>query len=297
MAEKSRRISREPSESGERRRTSRMGSLVPEIVLVSDERQITLRQLEILKAVSAERSQNRAAKRLGISAAVLNKQLRELEKRAKTRLVNTGVRGSQLTPEGRQLLRVLEILSNRMNRPEQLMIGCTQVTQSLVERLSGKLAERGIVTSVIVGDDETNMNMGSGGLLDIVFLDDPIFAYEYPKEGKVHEVTKDLLLHVDRGKQYIRLSSGPQRIGFDSLRADGIDHDIMKTVYDPAEAVRSRFSFFVSKMLLTNRRLKTPQNAEIRNIPYTIYAIETTDHADIAKFFDHMAPMQYYPIG
>lgn len=56
-----REISKEPSESKERWIGGKAGKLVPEVVLVSDKGQITPRQLEILKAISEERSQNRAA--------------------------------------------------------------------------------------------------------------------------------------------------------------------------------------------------------------------------------------------
>lgn len=271
--------------------------MIPEIVLTTEEGQITLRQLELLKAVSNERSQNRAAEKLGISTAVLNRQIRELESRAGTKLVNTSRRGSELTVDGRQLLRVLDALNRRMTRQKELTVGCTSVSQAIAERVCSKLVLKGKKVRLIVTDDETNISMSVSGLLDVVFVDDPRFAYEYPKEGRVHEVTKDFLLMVDRGEGYAVLTSGPQRIGFDVLRQEGKPFRIKATVFSPEELVASRHSFFVSKMLLNDRKIELPQSAKVRRIPYTIYAIETTDHADIAAFFDCMAPEQYYPIG
>jgi len=290
-------IAGEPSESGGRRKRGGIGHLIPEIVLTTDEGQITLRQIELLKAVSTERSQNRAAMKLGISTAVLNRQIRELENRAGTKLLNATKRGSELTPEGEQLLRVLGALNRRMTRQKELIVGCTSVSQAIAERICSKLTLKGKRVRLIVADDETNISMSMSGQLDIVFVDDPRFAYEYPKEGRVHEVTKDFLIQCDRGEGYAVLTSGPQRIGFDLLRQERKPFKVKATVFSPEELIASKHSFFISKMLLTDRKLELPQNARQKRIPYTIYAIETTDHADIADFFDCMAPEQYYPIG
>jgi molybdenum-dependent DNA-binding transcriptional regulator ModE len=290
-------IAGEPSESGAKTKRSGINNLIPEIILRTDEGHITLRQLDILRAVSMERSQNRAAAKLKISTAVLNRQLKELERRAKTNLVKTTRRGSELTPEGKQLLRVLDAMCKRMTRQKELTVGCTSVSQAIAERICSKLVLKKINIRLIVADDETNVSMSSAGLLDIIFLDDPLFAYEYPKEGRVHEVTKDFLIHCSRGESYAVLTSGPQRIGFDVLRQGKKRFEIKATVFSPEELVKSKYSFFVSKMLLSNRKLEIPANAKIERIPYTIYAVETTDHADIRAFFDCMAPEQYYPVG
>lgn len=289
-------IAREPSEFGRKRR-GRLGHLSPEIVLTSDQGQITLRQLEILRAVSRERSQNRAAATLGISAAVFNRQLKELEKRAKCVLVATTRRGSELTAEGRQLLRILEALARRMERTQNLTVGCTPVSQQIVERVSSRLTSRGITPRIIVADDETNIYMSQSGLIDIVFLDDPQYAFEFPKEGKVHEVTTDLLIHCRRGRNYGWLNSGPQRLGFESLRQAGEEFEIKGTVFSIEELIGSRLSFFVSKLLLSGRRLELPGGTESGRIPYSILAVETTDHEDLKGFFECMAPTQHYPIG
>jgi len=292
-----RKISSEPSESGIKSKRSGINGLIPDIVLRTDEGQITLRQLDILRAISAERSQNRAAAKLRISTAVFNRQLRELERRAKTKLVTATKRGSGLTPEGKQLLRILDAMCKRMTRQKELTIGCTSVSQAIAERICSKLVLKKIKVRLIVSDDQTNISMSASGLLDIIFLDDPLFAYEYPKENRVHEVTKDFLIHCSRGDQYAVLTSGPQRIGFDLLKHDKRKFDIRATFFSPEELVKSRYSFFISKTLLSNRKLDLPAEAEISRIPYEIYAVETTDHADIRTFFDCMAPEQYYPIG
>lgn len=290
------KISQEPSTAPLRHR-KRIGELVPEIVLVSERGQITLRQLEILRAVAAEGSQNRAAKRLKISTAVLNKQLTEMERKANARLVSTTKRGSRLTREGAQLLRVLDAMCRRISRPQELTIGCTSVSQSMVERICTKLAQRGIKSRIIVSDDETNISMSVSGLIDIVFLDDPQFAYDFPRENRVHEVAKDVLVHFERGRQYARLSSGPQRIGFGSLDQSGKDYEIKAVILSPEEAVNSKFSFFISSILLTNRRIDVPSKEKTSRIPYSILAVETTDHMNIRDFLECMTPQQFYPIG
>lgn len=290
-------IGNEPSEYTEKRKKGGIGHLEPEIVLTSSEGQITLRQLEVLKAISQERSQNRAAARLNISAAVLNRQLKELERKAKSRLVKTTKRGSELTLEGRQMLRILDAMCKRMVRSSELTIGCTPVSQAIVERVCTKLAQKKIKARLVISDDEANISMSSAGLIDIIFLDDPQFAYDFPKENRVHEVTKDFLIHFERGKIYARLNSGPQRIGFDLLRQEKKEFEIRFNAFSPEDLIGSKLSFFVSKILLTNRRLEIPQSARTSRIPYGIYAVETTDHANIRDFFECMAPQQYYPIG
>lgn len=291
------RIIDEPSESGKSVGKSKFGKLMPEIILISPEGQITLKQLEVLRAISNERSQNRAAARLKISAAVLNRQLKELERKAGTQLVKTSMRGSELTAEGKQMLHIIDIISQRMERSKELVVGCTRISQMVVERICSKLAERGTRARVIVADDESNIKMAAGGLLDIVFFDDPIHAYDYPEEDRIHEVTRDFLIHCDRGKRYAQLMSGPQRIGFDTLKMQNKEFEIRKVVFSPEELIRSKYSFFVSQILLNIRKLELPSDVRIRTIPYTIYAIETTNHKDIHEFFNCMSPRQYYPIG
>lgn len=288
-------ISGEPSE--QKVRKGGMGKLVPEIVLTSGKEQITLRQLEVLRAVASSKSQNSAARRLGISTAVLNRQVKELERRAGMELVRTTARGSELTSEGKQILRVLDSMCKRMTRQKELTVGCTSVSQSIAERICSKLVLRGVKVRLMVADDETNVSMSSSGLLDIIFVDDPLIAYEYPKEGRVHEVTSDYLVQCGRGGDYAVLTSGPQRIGFDMLRQEKKSFRIKKTVFSPEELVASRLSFFISKLLLDDRKLALPEDCEMRRIPYVIHAIETTEHADIRTFFDCMAPSQFNPIG
>jgi len=288
-------ISGEPSEQKGKR--GGMGKLVPEIVLTAGEEQITLRQLEVLRAVASSRSQNAAARRLGISTAVLNRQVKELERRAGMELVKTTARGSELTADGQQIIRILDAMCKRMTRQKELTVGCTSVSQAIVERICSKLVSRGVKVRLLVADDETNVSMSSSGLLDIIFTDDPQIAYDYPKEGRVHEVTGDYLIQCGRGENYAILTSGPQRIGFDTLRQERRPFKIKKTVFSPEELVGSRLSFFISKLLLDDRKLTLPEDCEVRRIPYAIHAIETTDHADIRAFFDCMAPSQFNPIG
>lgn len=289
-------ISSEPSESSVKHRKG-IGSLIPEIVLISDRGQITLKQLEILRTISIERSQNKAAKRLKISTAVLNKQLKEMERKANGKLVSSTKRGSQLTNDGKQLLRVLDAMCKRINRSSDLTIGCTPISQSIVERVCSRLAQKSIKSRLIVADDETNISMSVSGLTDIVFLDDPQFAYDFPKENRVHEVAIDYLVHCERGRQYVRLNSGPQRIGFELLDQEGRDYDIKATFFSPEEAVNSKFSFFASKTLLTSRRIEIPPSVKTSRIPFSIYAVETTEHVNVRDFFECMTPQQFYPIG
>lgn len=291
------RLSREPSESGERFQRSRLENLVPEIVLVSDRGTITLRQLEVLRAIYAKRSQNRAAESLGITAAVLNKQLKELERKAKAKLVKSSARGSELTPEGMQVIRVLDTLTSRMSRTGDLVVGCTRITQDTVERISESLFGKGYEIRIIVADDETNFSLASGGLLDIIFVDDPIYAYEFPRENRVHEVTRDFLVHCDRGQRYARVNSGPQRLGFDTLRDDNVEFEVCAVAYSAAEALGSGHSFFASRLLLDLEKVEIPADSRGVRIPYTVHAIEITNHRNIKEFFDQMAPRQYYPIG
>ncbi|HDP96434.1 MAG TPA: LysR family transcriptional regulator [Euryarchaeota archaeon] len=291
------RLSHEPSESGEKFQRSRLENLVPEIVLVSDRGTITLRQLEMLRAISSERSQNRAAESLGITAAVLNKQLKELERKAKAKLVRSNARGSELTIEGKQVLRVLETLTSRMSRTSDLVVGCTRITQNTVERISEVLFGKGYEIRILVADDETNYSLASGGLLDIIFVDDPLYAYEFPKENRVHEVTRDFLVHCDRGNEYVRMNSGPQRLGFDTLRESGVEFEVCAVAYSAAEVLDSKYSFFASRLLLDREKVELPADSRGIRIPYTVHAIEITNHRNIREFFDQMAPKQHYPIG
>jgi hypothetical protein len=116
--------------------------------------------------------------------------------------------------------------------------------------------------SVLVSDDETNVKLFISGQVDLLLLDDPIFAYETFRDHNVKEVGRDTLLMVDRGEEFALFRYGPQRIGFEYLDREGIPFKVVRFVSESDSLLDSRLSFFINESLalrkgLTRRSLST----------------------------------------
>ena len=106
--------------------------------------------------------------------------------------------------------------------------------------------------------------------LDLVLLDDPIYAYE--SEGySWEEVGSDRLLHVRKGEDYASYRYGPQRLGFLSLEAERRPYRVVRTYSSLGALIRSGHSHFVSEGLLVRKGYR-PRGDE-PSIPYAILCL------------------------
>jgi DNA-binding transcriptional LysR family regulator len=245
--------------------------LEPSIALKIGRATLTIRQLEVLRAIYEEGSQNRAAARLGIATAVLNRYLAHIESKVGTSLSAATPRGTTLNEEGERITLEYIALSRRMATAKGTVIGGTMVTEEmLLNTLTNADPDR--ECDLIISDDRRNLQDFRAGLMDIVVLDDPLYLFDL--EGvKWQEVAADRLVHVDRGRRYASFPYGAQRIGFRHLESAGTPFDVIRTFRSPELMASSGLSFFLSESLALRRGMRIRSDTDPALLVHSINAV------------------------
>ena len=137
---------------------------------------VTARQLEALLAVQDTGSQSAAAKRLGISAPVLNKYISAISAAAGADVLKTTPAGSRLTLEGEEIASAALFMSLRCETNRQFTICCSPVTEDLV--LSAMSSFKTPVSRVVISDDENSIRMMKENRADFAIIDDPLYLFD-----------------------------------------------------------------------------------------------------------------------
>jgi len=224
--------------------------------------QVTEREITALIAVAKEGSQKDAAGKLEISLPVLHRRIARAEKKVGEPLVVTDNRGTALTDAGVDLVNAYDEFTRRTRPATNPVVACTPITRPRVHQALSRIERERRRVSVMVSDDDTNVRLFIAGLVDLMILDDPIFAYETFRDHIVKEVGHDSLLWVDRGKEFALFRYGPQRIGFEYLDTNGIPYEVVRFVSESDGLLDSRLSFFINESLslrkgLTRRSMST----------------------------------------
>ena len=125
----------------------------------------------------------------------------------------------------------------------------------------------------MVSDDEMNVSLFLSGQVDLLVLDDPLFAYENLREHPVKEIGKDTLLWVDRGPRFARYRYGPQRMGFEYLKQEEIEHEEVRFISNIDAILDTKLSFFVNNSMAHRKGLNR-RSLSIRSIAeFSILAV------------------------
>jgi DNA-binding transcriptional LysR family regulator len=241
---------------------------------------VTERELRALAAVNQEGSQLDAAKSLGISIPVLHRRLSSAETKVGVPLIETFNRGTRLTEEGQELIYSFEEYNRRSTPPTAPVVACSPIMRQRVHKsLSTIERERRRIT-VIVSDDDMNLRLFLSGQVDLLILDDPLFAYENLREHPVKEIGTDTLLLVDRGPRFARYRYGPQRLGFEYLKQEGIDHKVVRFVSNIDAILDAKLSFFVNNTM-SHRKGLNRMSLSIR--PVVDFSILAVIHEESRK--------------
>lgn len=242
---------------------------------------LTERQLQVIRAVYEERSQNRAAMKLGVSAPVLNRYLGQIEAKVGTKLAVTTPRGTRLNEMGEDIALEYMALTRRLAPATGIVVGGSIVTEELLLRALTRADPRG-ECALIISDDKRNLEDFQAGLMDMIVLDDPLSLYEL--EGvKWQVVASDRLLHVDRGPRYARFMYGAQRIGFRHLESIEVEHRIERYYRSPDLMVASGLSFFLNESLAMRKGLKVRSDTDPDKLAHKISAVYRKETAPAMK--------------
>jgi DNA-binding transcriptional LysR family regulator len=260
---------------------SRELKLEPAVTLKVGEATLTTRQLEVLRAVYEEGSQNRAAARMGIAVPVLNRYLGQIEAKAGAGLMTATPRGTTLNEEGERIALEYIALSRRVASARGTVVGGTLITEEMLLSVLTSADPEG-EWDLIVSDDQRNLKDFRAGLMDVVVLDDPLNLFDL--EGvSWQEVTSDRLLHVDRGPRYAGFRYGAQRIGFRHLESAGSSYAVVRTYRSPELMAASGLSYFINESLALRRGLKVRSDTDPDKLVHQINAVYRRETPRVRK--------------
>ncbi len=258
----------------------------PSVSLLINGEVITVRQLEVLVAVNEEGSQNRAAERLGISTPVLHRYLKKLESRADAPMITTSPTGTELTREGRAVVREFMALKGRTRSGESITVGCTIITEELLLSALSNMDSEGVY-DLIISDDERNLKDFKAGLMDIVVLDDPLYAYEF-EDARWEEIAYDHLMHFHMGRSYLRFKYGAQRIGFRPLESQCEPFSITGTTRSLSNLIRSGLSFFINQSYASRKGVDIRSRTPPHLLGHKIYTLFSEQSAEVDRLVAEM---------
>ena len=232
---------------------------------------LTPHQLEVLLEVYRQGSQRKAADKLGLATPVVHRALSQIESKAQVRLLTTSPSGTSLNEEGVKLAREYSALLERMKVGEAVVVGGTILTEDLLLSALSDLDQEARY-DLVISDDERNLRDLKAGMMDVVILDDPLYAYE--TEGvQFEEVAEDRLIYIDRGERHIRFRYGAQRIGFRHLEAIGKNYVIEGRTRAIQQLLRSKRSFFINESLALKKGLKLVSDIDPNLLSHKILAL------------------------
>jgi DNA-binding transcriptional LysR family regulator len=232
-------------------------------------RPLTEKQAKAVLALYLNGTQRSAARSLGISAPVLCRHLRQVEVKAGAPIMDCGARGTVLNELGETIAKEQLALQSRIRERSDLAVACTPLTEEML-LLALNAADPQGMAEMRISDDRRNVADLQAGLVDLVVLDDPLYAFEMD-DMMWEEVGSDRLFHVRKGEEYALYRFGPQRLGLRTLDSSNERYRVVRTYSSLAPLLRSGYSYFVSEGLLL-RKGHRPRGDE-PSIPYAILCV------------------------
>ena len=230
----------------------------PSINLEINGETFSYRLFDALREITNTWSQREAAKRLGISHAVLNRRIRDAEGKLGFKLVETTGAGSGLSPQGMMILEKYQSYLRRLEERDVPVIGGGPIATGLMDVLA---RQYGLKVVIYTTDDLNALKMAEMDMLDILVLDDPVHAFMHDLDF-LPIARDDLVLvsgsdenleNVDQlqGREFVEVIHSAQRLAWNTLDQLRVDYEIVDTCSFPENAL---------KMVKTRENLLTFQN-------------------------------------
>ena len=266
--------------------------ILPDVRLEIDDVHISLRQIQVLRAIASTNSQNQAARILGISVPVLHRHIKELEERLGIKLISTSPQKTLLTEQGKNILEAHRRFEKRLEMEDNKIVACSPIFSHLVLKVVSGMEREGYKIDMIIGNDELNNQFLEMGLVGVVVFDDPIYVYmerETYQKPEIVEVIKDTLIHVDQGKKYLHYRFGAQRIGFSNLDLEGKKYEIVGETGDYNQLIKSRYSFFINRSLTLREGLDLKSSTSSKLLLHSIFAMKLEEGEDLDILMSRLA--------
>jgi DNA-binding transcriptional LysR family regulator len=217
----------------------------PKLNLVINGHNFSYKLFETLRCVSKTFSQREAARRLGISHAVLNRRIKDAEDRLGFLLVDSSAAGSGLSGPGLEIMAQYQKLINRLSEQEYPVICGGHISTGLMDSLCYNYGLDAVIYST---DDESALRLAEMGLVDILTLDDPVHAFmrdldfqplAYDYLVLLSPPGKDLdNLEAVEGKNFVEVPHSAQRLAWNTLDQLKIHYHITELCSSPYNALR-----------------------------------------------------------
>ncbi len=216
------------------------------------------RLFDALREITNTWSQREAAKRLGISHAVLNRRIRDAEGKLGFKLVETTGAGSGLSPQGMMILEKYQRYLRRLENRDVPVICGGPIATGLMDALA---RQYGLEVVIYTTDDLNALKMAEMDLVDILVLDDPVHAFMHDLDFL--PIARDDLVLVSgsdenletveqlRGREFVEVIHSAQRLAWNTLDQLRVDYEIVDICNSPENAL---------KMVKTREDLLTFQN-------------------------------------
>jgi molybdenum-dependent DNA-binding transcriptional regulator ModE len=218
---------------------------LPKLNLFINGHEFNHKFFETLECVSKTWSQREAAKRLGVSHAVLNRRIREAEDKLGESIVETTGAGSGLSDYGLEILRRYQEYMQRLQEREIPVICGGHISSGLLEVLS---SEYGLESHVYRTQDEVAIHLAQKDMVDILTFDDPVQAFmrdlDFTPVAYDHLVLasggRDVPKSIDdiNGMNFVEVPGSSQRLAWNTLDDNGVDYEIVELVKSPYEALK-----------------------------------------------------------
>jgi len=147
----------------------------PKIDMIINEENYSYKLFESLELLSQNNSQRQTAKQLNISHSVLNRRIKNAEKKLTFKLVKIWRAKTYLTNDAKRLLSSYDKYNSRVKENDKISIAGGHIVTSFLNSISDKLP---IGIDVYSSDDVTAYKLADRGMIDILALDDPQIAFE-----------------------------------------------------------------------------------------------------------------------
>jgi DNA-binding transcriptional LysR family regulator len=200
---------------------------------------------QTLHLISKTWSQRKAARKMRISAPVLNRRILEAEAKLGFKLVISTGAGSELTPEGLEILERHRRFLTKMETGKKPVICGGHISSGLLSTLAH---EYGLDAVIYGSDDESSFYLAQKELLNILALDDPLIAFQ--RDLDFTPIAFDHLVLVSSpgseitqveeliNSQFIGVSSSSQRLAWKTLQDREIPFEIVKEFKSPYDAYK-----------------------------------------------------------
>jgi predicted DNA-binding protein (UPF0251 family) len=219
---------------------------------------------ESLKLLSKNNSQRKTAKKLKISHSVLNRRIKNAEKKLNCDLVLIKGSKSYLTEEAKELIYSYDRYCSKISETKEIVIAGGHVLTSFLNSMSNELP---FEIDVYSSDDVSAYKLAQKGLIDILALDDPQIAFI--KDLDFVAIGYDYLVLVSSDEEgtnqvniktindlknlkFVSVSGTAQRLAWNTFDENEIPFEIIKEV-------KSQFDAF--KIIKTSNDLYTFLNA------------------------------------